>query len=253
MNSLTIRNCMEGFFVKSLPCLMRWVRVVGFMICVPAGAAQAQTGSAPQPAIDYKEVITEMQKRYGSVEKAHIVMKIGVFPSATSSKAFYQQSVEIWRDKQNYLCRMNEQDMLMNEKYLVLVDKTGREIICSNRNTSDENAFNDPLRANLDSLFSYYGRPAFVERKENINHFKLSLTKGELREVDLFIHNDSKLLTRVDYIYKDKQYARIDFAVFDTQPTIIPGTFDESQYVLITKSGMQPSKKMSHYRIVNAE
>jgi len=239
------------FFVKPSVCLVQAVTLAVCLMVIGSGAVMAQGAGATPAPVDYKDVIAGIQKRYGSIENAHIVMNIGVFQNAASTKPFYQQSVEIWRNGQNYLCRMNEQDMLMNEKYSVLVDKVGKEIMCNGR--SGEEVFKDPVRASFDSLFAYIGRPVFVDRKENIDHFRLSLTRGDIRELDLFINNNSQLLTRVDYVYKDKQYARIDFSVFDTQPVIAAGTFDEAQYVLITKNGIQPSKKMSYYRVVNAE
>lgn len=249
-----IKRCRMRFFSKPL---VRLVRAISLVVCIAAinpsaSLAQGVGSDATQPSADYKDVIAGIQKRYGSIENVHIVMNIGVFQNAASTKPVYQQSVEIWRNGQNYLCRMNEQDMLMNEKYSVLVDKMGKEIICSSRNVGEE-VFKDPLRANLDSLFSYFGRPAFIGRKDNIDHFRLTFTKGDIRELNLFVSNDSKLLTRVDYVYKDKQYARIDFPVFDTQPIIAAGIFDEAQYISITKNGVQPSKKMSYYRVVNAE
>ncbi len=248
-----IERCRVRVFAESFVCLVRTISVVICVIAINQGGLLAQgagSGTA-QPSVDYKDVIMGIQKRYGSIENAHIVMNIGVFQNAAATKPFYQQSVEIWRNGQNYLCRMNEQDMLMNEKYSILVDKMGKEIMCSSR--SGEEIFKDPVRASFDSLFAYIGHPVFIGRKDNIDHFRLSLAKGEIRELNLFINNESQLLTRVDYVYKDKQYARIDFSVFDTQPVIAAGTFDEAQYVLITKNGIQPSKKMSYYHVVNAE
>src|SRR5688572_29154043 len=90
---------------------------------------------------DFRELMTSLRKHYESVSKMHVIMQVSVFESATSTTPFFKERVEVRKDRHLYLSQLSSFDMLMNDKYLVVVDKDGREIVVSHRNVESEAQF----------------------------------------------------------------------------------------------------------------
>jgi hypothetical protein len=205
-------------------------------------------------AQDFKQALLGMREKYKALEKVRIVMHVRVAEEG-SATAFYDEMVEIIKDHHNYLYRFGAQDMLMNEKYLVMVDRSSREIVCSRRDLKNEALYlpKDPFQANLDSLFAFYGQPQYMGRKNQTDHYRLPLKSGEVTGIDLFIDLRSNLFHKLQYQYRDGQVAVIDFNVFDVSPEFEAGLFDERQYVTVSGTDVKPSKNFLNYHVVNAE
>jgi outer membrane lipoprotein-sorting protein len=203
---------------------------------------------------DFKQALLVMRDKYKALEKVRIVMHVRVADEG-SAVAFYDETVEIIKDHHNYLYQFGGQDMLMNEKYLVMVDRSSREIICSQRDLKTETLYlpKDPFQANLDSLFAFYGQPKYMGRKEQTDHYRISLNSGEVKGIDLFIDTESNLFRKVQYQYRDNQQAVIDFKVFDVNPQFEPDMFDEGKYVVVSGTSVKPSKNFLNYHVVNVE
>jgi hypothetical protein len=226
---------------------IQWLRVI-LAVCFMFSAlsmARAQ---------DFKQALFGMREKYKGLEKVRIVMHVRVAEEGSAS-AFYDEMVEIIKDRHHYLYRFGGQDMLMNEHYMVMVDRSSREIVCSQRDLKSEALFlpKDPFQANLDSLFSFYGQPQYMGRKEQTDHYRLPLKSGEVTGIDLFIDTGSNLFRKVQYQYRDGQVAVIDFNVFDVNPVFEAGLFDERQYVTVSGTDVKPSKNFQNYHVVNVE
>lgn len=237
---------------------MRSNRIVNILfsalVLLVAVCINRQHACAQDATPDFKQVVAEMRKQYEQVNKVHIVMHVQVFENATAKSPFYNEKVEVQKDNKNYRYHFGEQDMLMNEKYLVIVDRAAREIVCSKRDLKAEALYtSDPYSANLDSLFSFYGTPVYKGKEGQQDHFSLLLKKGEVSSVEMFINTSSRLITRIEYYYRDKQHAVIDFTEFNTSPQFDASTFDEQAYVSISKGSIKPSKNFAKYHVANVE
>lgn len=203
---------------------------------------------------DFAQVLLGMKERYQQMESVHIVMQVQVFEDAGASVPFYNEKVEIRKDAQRYRYRYADQDMLMNERYLIMVDRTAREIMCSKRNPKAENLDNfEPPGFNMDSLFSFYGKPRYMGKKDQAHHYQVALKDAIVNEVNLFIDAEANVFRKIDYKYRDGQHAVIAFQVFDVHPQFEPGTFDEQLYVTVSKTDIKPSKNFLNYQVVNIE
>lgn len=203
-------------------------------------------------AQDFKQALLAMQEKYRAMEKFHIVMQVKVFEEGAEATPFYHEKVEIRKDGARYRYRYGDQDLLMNERYLIMVDRTSREIVCNKTNPGAAQA-KDPLQANMDSLFSSYGKPQYVGREGQADHYRLSLDRGEVSEVEIFIDPDQRVFRKIEYRYRERQRAVIDFLVFDTAPAFEMGAFDEQYYISVSKNRISPSKNFSSYHVVNVD
>ena len=211
-------------------------------------AQPALTGDAREK---FRNAILRMQDKYKDLNKLHLVMSIEVSDSA-SAKPYLSEVADIKRNGNNYLYKFAGQEMLMNDKYLLMVDRTSRQIFCNERAQGDEiGRFDDPFIVNTDSLLQFYGEIVYAGRTGSADHYRLHQKTGPVDQVDLFIDSASGLLKRIDYLFDDRQYVKIDFKVFNMNPSFGAEVFSEGNYLTISKNTLVTTEPFAGYRISN--
>jgi hypothetical protein len=202
-------------------------------------------------AQDFKATIDRLRDGYEKSEKLHIIMKIQAFPDSISTTPFYQETANIKKDGVNYLYQIGNTEMLMNSKYMVVVDRSSREIICNKRDVNAETQFfgKDPIKVNMDSMISVYSVPKYMGRKNNIDHFRVFQKKGAIKQIDMMVNVDENVLQSIAYSYKDGQFVKIAFEVFNKQPEFKADTFNENIYMVFVKGKLKPGPAFQQYNI----
>lgn len=225
-------NVSRGLHFKAVLILM--------LLCTQ-GVASAQ---------GFKDRLLLMQQEYSKLKSVHVVMNIQAFENSESTNSFYKETAIIKREGTNYLSQFSGMDMLMNEKYILMVNQNSKQIICSKRNLKGEDKFSDPVSINLDSILGFYGTPVLIGSENNVEHFRVDQKQGTIRVVDLYIDTSLNVLKRLDYYYKEGQYVKIQFEVFDTSPVFDPAQFSDTNYVVSEKGRLKPSVKYSSFNVV---
>jgi hypothetical protein len=203
-------------------------------------------------AQDFKQALLNIQKEYGAVGRMRIVMSIKAFEKKSASTPFYSQKAEIKKDDQNYFYQLGVNDMLLNEKYLLMIDHSAKQIICNKNNIKSMSGFKDPFKMNVDSLLTAYGESSFVGRANERDHYKIIHSKGAIKQTDMYFSVQTNLLTKIEYGYENDQLVVIDFEVFDKQPTFEASEFDESKYMVVTNGTRKPAPAFQQYKIVDS-
>jgi hypothetical protein len=213
-----------------------------------AAAQQTATTSIEQ----FRSMLEKMRQKHQGLEKIHIKMTVRVFEDI-SAAPFYTQKAEVMKDKGKYLYKFDGNELLMNERYLIMTDSKEKEIFCTARNPAGEKAFADPVGVNIDSLLAFYGTPRLIEVVDGIEHYRLIQEDNIVRQIDLHLNSDQGVMRKIEYRFEDGQLARIEFDLFDIQPTFAADDFDESEYVTITGNSIKPASHLATYRILNTE
>ena len=199
---------------------------------------------------NFKDRLLAMQQEYTNMNNVHVVMNIQAFENELSTVSFYKESAVIKREGKNYLSQFSGMDMLMNDKYLLMVDRHSKQIICAKRDSKAEVKFFDPVKVNLDSILGFYGTPLLVQSENQVEQFRLDQKKGPIKVIDVYIDTNKNVLKRLDYRYEDGQYVVIQFEVFDTAPVFGSAEFQESNYVVPEKGKLKPSSGYSNFNVV---
>ncbi len=154
------------------------------------------------------------------------------------------------RSGNNYLSRFGVNDMLMNESYFVVVDKSTHEIVCNPRSLKAEReTYKDMIKMSLDSILTLYGEPSYAGLQNGIDHYRVQQKRGPIGEVELLINTGTGLLNEMAYHYRNGQYVKITFETFDLEPVFAAGTFDETQYIARVKGKTTPAAAYRRYTI----
>src|SRR5688572_25548178 len=79
-------------------------------------------------AQDFRQLITAMREDYEQANTLQVVMEVSVYDSGQLEKPYYRQLVDIKREGSNYWYKVDNNEMLMNDKYLIVVDTEARQI-----------------------------------------------------------------------------------------------------------------------------
>jgi hypothetical protein len=176
-------------------------------------------------------------------------MEVSVYDSGQLAKAYYRQMVDIKREGSNYWYQVENNEMLMNEKYLIVVDNEARQISYSKRSIETEAELQKSYRFNLDSIFTQYEKPQFIGKEEGADHYLIPEKKGAIKEVHFYIVPETKKVKEIAYRYHEGQYATIRFIVFDTNPVFDADTFSASKYITEVNKKIVPSRFFRNFNL----
>lgn len=200
-------------------------------------------------AQDLKAVLAQMREQYSNAEKFKVSMTIQAFDNDQQRNAFYKAEANILRDGNKYLYRFGANEMMMNDRYRIMVDWGTGEMIYDKRNMKAEaDALTGGAPLSLDSIFRFYETPEYIGNHNDIDHYRVKQKKGPIDQVDLYIRKSWNVLHAISYHYRDKQYVHITFETFDLKPSIETQTFDEKRYIVSEKGklkGVGPYKNLA--------
>jgi len=202
---------------------------------------------------DFRVVADKIRAVYESADKLHVVMKVEAY-DGDDEKPFYQDRVEVKRDRSNYAYRFNAMEMLMNDRFIIVVDEQQKEIVCTSRDMSAEQALaKDPVAVSMDSVLKLFDKPVFIASDGGVHHYRITPLQGELEQVDLFVDAEHALLRKIAYQYTHDQRASVVFETLTTSPVFSADEFNERSYVEVVGKDIRPSKALMGYHVVNVE
>jgi hypothetical protein len=204
-------------------------------------------------AQDLKDALVRMRKEFEGMTNLHIVMQVNAHKNKTSATPFYQEKIEIKRRDNSYLYSLRGHDMLMNQRYMLVVDKTGREILLSKRNVKSEQTWGKEINFDLDSILNFYENGQHLGTIDGVSRYRIFQKQGAVSQIDLAINTTTGLPGWMEYYYKNQQWVSIVFEVFRKEPDFTESTFDEKRYVLRENGKFRPSGAFRLYTVTEID
>jgi hypothetical protein len=226
--------------------LLEFVRKIGLVLTIlsPTSMVHSQ---------DFKEALLKMQKEYAAAGRMHIIMSIKAFEKNSAIVPFYNKKAEIKKDDQNYFYQFGDNDMLLNQKYLVMIDHQAKQIVCNKNSMKAMKGFQDPIKMNLDSLITSFGKASYQGKKGDMEHYQIIHRKGAIKQTDMYFVTQTNLIRKIEYRYEGSQFVVIEFELFDRQPHLEANTFDEGRYLSWVNGKMKSSSSHSQYKVIDVE
>lgn len=190
-----------------------------------------------------------MQDAYSKSQNLKIVMSVQVFGKSGATAPYYSLDVSIKKSGDRYHYVVGQSEMLMNDKYFVMVDRDAQEIVWSKRDLKSERQMKDNLKFDMDSILTAYDDARNLGEDNNIRHYRIEDKKSSVRLADFYIDSESKFLKRLTYEYTTNQFVSIEFKVFEKDALFDAIDFDESQYITITKNTASPTGKYKRFHL----
>jgi len=195
-----------------------------------------------------------MKKEYMEASNLHVRMSIKAFEKKSPSSIFYEQKAEIKKADRNFLYAFDGNEMLINQRVLVMINHKSKQIIFRPNSLKASTEFIDSFKFNLDSLFRAYGESSFLGAENGLDHFKIVHKKGAiLSQTEMFFVQSSGQLQTITYSYLNGQQVVIDFELFDKQPAFEDDCFSENKYIVIANGKPSTAPLYAQYQIIDVE
>ncbi len=199
---------------------------------------------------DLRTALKKLQHTYQGKEQMHIKMQVSAYENATADKAFYEQTVEVKRQDQQYHYIYPGNEMLLSGDLLLLVNNQQKLITCQQRSQMEqENVPENPLQ-NLDTLMKHYQKETYLGKRQGYDHYRLEQQGSPIQTVELLLDPATGLVHQMAYHYKAGQYVTIDFVVFDLNPMFDKQTFATSRYIKGKASSRHPIGAYQDYQVI---
>jgi hypothetical protein len=224
------------------------IRIIISLMLILSASAYSQENAL-------KDRLKRMRSEYSTSESLHVKMTIKVYEHEQSPRPYYNEVADIKKASRNYTYVFGSTVMLMNSKYLVMVDKLAREIVCSKRSPKSEDKIFEDATFDLDSILSLYGEPELISKEDDTEHYRVNQSKGPIKKIDLIFSTTANVVKRIIYRYEDRHYVVIDFDLFDPAPGFDGKTFDEGQYFVVHQGKYKGVGEFAGYQVgeVNAQ
>lgn len=210
-------------------------------------------GGKELAAQDFRQALLEMRKEYAQAEQLHIRMEVQVFEQKDASDPLYQQEVDIRKNGQHYLYKFGSNEMLLNDRFQLMVDKNTKEISWTKRTLQEEAALEGMMKFDLDSILSFYSVPEYVGGDADSDHYRIVQKEGLVGQIDLFLNKQTKMLSKMEYQYQGGQFISVQFKAFNTQAVFPEGTFDEASYIRREKGQIKGAGEYRGYNVLETE
>ncbi|MEJ0034186.1 MAG: hypothetical protein WDO15_29355 [Bacteroidota bacterium] len=204
-------------------------------------------------AQDFKQTMEKLRDKYQSAENLRIKMSVEVFETQGKQRSFYHEKITITKHGTSYHHHVAGTDMVMNDKYLVLVDRPTKKIIVNKRDVKAEAKFYKKAPFNMDSILQAYDGGKFDGAMKGMNKFSATQKIGPIAKIELFMDQVSGDLKQVNYSYRAGQWATIIFEELDLSPTFDVNEFNEQQFIHKSGKTWQPSTAFAGYEVVRAD
>jgi hypothetical protein len=224
------------FTLRSTNYMRRWIALILFFPIAEIASGQ-----------DFRQVAEKMQEDFTNSKSLHVVMRVNVYENDRQADPVYSQRAEITRLDGNYLYLLNENEMLMNKGFIIMVDHQRRVIRMTSRDVTNEKEF-ERKTIDIDSIFNYINAAEYLGIKEGKSQYRMKLKDGEIEQVDLsFVNNE--ILSQINYLYKAGQIARVDFEIFDTVSKPDENIFSELRFISFNKKKPVPADLYKNYTL----
>jgi outer membrane lipoprotein-sorting protein len=199
---------------------------------------------------DFRTAMQNLHEKYKDAHDLRITMSIDVFTSRETMQPFYKEKVTIAKRGTSYNHHLSSTDMIMNDKYIVVVDHPSRQITVNERDVKGEAVFNKQTPFSIDSILRLYEDGRYDGRVDDLDKYSVTQKSGEIQQVELYVRHDSGDLRKINYLYRKGQWVTIIFDEFELSPRFNNKEFDEEQFVRKTGKSWQPSAALTGYQVV---
>lgn len=213
--------------------------IAGSFLVAPQGQAQ-----------DIEKDLERMIAAYKDGEKLYLEMENTVYKG---DKKVNQVSSSLLKSGKNYQYKTEEQQLLVNDHYVIFVDKRNYNLIISDRNPKQEALQQKTMPMNKDVL-KQYKEVLYKGEKGGYKHYQLKNPKEKVVTIDLFFETKTGFIKRAIYhhnpaLVPDNMSTEIQLKVINTAPTVSSSMFSEKNYIAIKDKKLTPTSSYKKYSL----
>ncbi len=215
--------------------------LLAIMGCIAVTRIQAQ---------DLEKDFDRMLAAYKDGESLYLEMENTVYKGTEKVK---EVSSTILKSGSNYKYRTEEQQLLLNQDYVIFIDNRNYNIVVSDRNKAQENLQQKAMPVTKEVL-KQYKEVVYQGESKGYKHYQLKNSTEQVVRIDLFFETKTGFIKRAIYhhnpsIVPDKMSTEIQLKVINLTPTISSTTFSEKNVLKVENKKLYPTSSYRKYSL----
>lgn len=205
-------------------------------------------------AQSFKDDFGNMLSLYKEVNNLYVEMENKVYKGSELEK----ESSSIIRKKgASYLYHLAEHSMLINNDYVVLVDKRNYNIVFDKFTLEQAEKLEKVQMPVREDLLKVYKEVSYKGTKNKLKHYHLENEKETIYKMDLYFDVNTGFIRRAVYYHNPKlipgdMRSEIYLKVINIKPTFSEEAFSEKQFVTIKNGEGIAARAYTKYSVRNA-
>ncbi len=206
------------------------------------------------PKIDFKNI----NAAFGKLENFKINLKYELFFD-NESKPYETEDGVYKRKKNSYYMKQSDNEMLINEKYSLVIDNSNKVIILEK--TPKKAKILNPLKMDIDSIFHFYEKVTFYRTGANkeLSAYSFVLKQGQYSVIDIVFDPVTYNVKEITNVYREKISDNNDVYRIAKLKTVFADIvlsesmnddFKETKYVLNEKGKIKITKPFTGYKLL---
>lgn len=201
-------------------------------------------------AQEFEKDFDRMVAAYKDGDQLYLEMENSVYKG---EERVNQVSSTLLKSGNNYKYQTEEQQLLLNSKYVIFIDNRNYNIVVSDRNKAQEELQRKAMPVTKEVLKPYKDIVYKGETK-GYKHYQLKNSQEQVMQVDLFFETKTGFIKKVIYHYNpalvpDNRSTEIQLKVINIAPTISSTTFSERNFLKIENKKLYPSNSYKKYSL----
>lgn len=205
-----------------------------------------------------KEDFKKINKNYSEMKKVSFNVRYELFFDNSKSASDKQESL-YKRNHDNYLVKNEDNEVLINGKYIIVIDKESKVVIV------DISKFNNnplnPLNLDIDSIFHFYEKVVFYKTgvSNELNAYTFHLKDGPYTTIDIVFDPNTFLIKEMINVYREKmpdendveRKAKLKTTFYNVNVNpVSKDDFDESKYLIYKNKKIILTTAYSTYKLL---
>lgn len=165
-----------------------------------------------------------------------------------------EQKSKIYKKGGQYYYQMDQYEVLVNQRYILVVDNQEKTIVCRDWNQEKAAQLKAQKIPRVEELLTRYPKVTYQGVVEGFKKYTLENDQEMIQRIDLFLDRESGFAKKTIYYYHNNSVAagaqlQMHVPVIQTKPTFPKGCFSERQFIQTQNGELRPAARYAQYTI----
>lgn len=203
----------------------------------------------------FEKDMLAMETAYLGVNDLYLEMENSIWENKVIAK---EQQAKISKKGGLYLYQIDDATMLINTKYILMIDHLNKTIIYDKWTKEKASVLAKQHIPDLEDIEKKYPSISYVGELNKYKKYRLENKEIQLSKVEISFESKTGFMRKIRYYYNPnlinkEVYTELNLKVINTKPSFKASTFSEKQFIIQKGGQFEGVGKYSNYAVQSAQ
>lgn len=223
------------------------IKTIALMLCLCCFTATSY-------AQDIIQDLEQVYAKFYQTENLYTEVEVKSYTSQQVKTPSYTEKTVIHKSGENFYYKMGNQEMLMNEDFVIWVDHTEKQLICTRRGKG-KNLKSFQSMPDIAGMKDQLKDAVLVGNKENVKHYQFKNETGQIKESNLYLDMKQGTIKKMIYAYnpdwiQSTKKVEINFLKTELNKSYTSNFFSETKFIKEVDKQIQAQEAYRDYEVI---